>query len=153
MWFGGCLKARFVPSAVTQRAVPKGKRLPKRSPGPILNLISLPGGILAIHRLKCSLRPSVPDFSIRAPCSCWVRERPFCRAEETSLVLLSMCGSLEQNHCAVRIQHAEVEHVTGVQCRAPKNVGVAGSCLLVAAPSGFQLLPSVRIRGSNSRCR
>src|ERR1035441_10642938 len=47
-----CLKARFVPSAVTQRAVPKGKRLPKRSPGPILNLISLPGGILAIHNYK-----------------------------------------------------------------------------------------------------
>jgi hypothetical protein len=51
-----CLKARFVPSAVTQRAVPKGKRLPNRSPGPILNLISLPGGILAIH--------SYPDFGV-----------------------------------------------------------------------------------------
>jgi hypothetical protein len=51
-----CLKARFVPSAVTQRVVPKGKRLPKRSPGPILNLISLPGGILAIHRGKLFYR-------------------------------------------------------------------------------------------------
>src|ERR1035437_1291892 len=53
-----CLKARFVPSAVTQRAVPKGKRLPKRSPGLILNLISLPGGILAIHSSRTASRAS-----------------------------------------------------------------------------------------------
>src|ERR1017187_4581182 len=44
-----CLKARFVRSGVTQRTVPNRKRLPKRSPGPRLNLVFLPGGISARH--------------------------------------------------------------------------------------------------------